>query len=152
MFGRKSHGTGLVDTTHLSDNLWVRQLQETQCEHAEEAHGVDNTQKEKMEIWHGKPEEEFKPHPSASRRIFDVNGKEDPTRLSKSTIKVRNTAGPETNKVVNLNCVKKFIPYDDEDRELADDEYEVEKILDHHYTSQGLEYRLKWKGFWRVVS
>ncbi|KAL6073232.1 hypothetical protein QOT17_004894 [Balamuthia mandrillaris] len=59
MFGRKSNSTGLVDTTHLFDDSWVRQLQETQRELAEEAHGVDNAQKEKTEIRHGKPEEEF---------------------------------------------------------------------------------------------
>ncbi|KAL6047987.1 hypothetical protein QOT17_021300 [Balamuthia mandrillaris] len=34
---------------------------------------------------------------------------------SLQTIKVRNTAGPETDKVVNLNCIKRFIPHDDED-------------------------------------
>ncbi|KAL6040349.1 Chromobox protein 1 [Balamuthia mandrillaris] len=107
MFGRKSNGTGLVDTTHLSDDSWVRQLQETQRELAEEAHGVDNIQKKKMEKRHGKPEDEFK--------VGDL---------------------------VLIHSKATSV-----DRELTDDEYEVEKVLDHHYTSQGLEYRLKWKGF-----
>ncbi|KAL6061840.1 hypothetical protein QOT17_012562 [Balamuthia mandrillaris] len=144
MFGRKSNGTGLVDTTHLSDDSWVRQLQETQRALAEEARGVDNAQKEKTEKRHGKSEEEFKVgdlvliHSKATSigksKKLRCSWKGGPYKIIKicspQTIKVRNTAGPETDKVVNLNRVKRFIPRDDEDRQLADDEYKVEKILD----------------------
>ncbi|KAL6077631.1 Chromobox protein 5 [Balamuthia mandrillaris] len=139
MFGRKSNGTNLVDTTHLSDDSWVRQLQETQRELAEEACRVDSVQKKKTEKRHGKPEDEFKVgnlvliHSKATSvgesRKLQRSWKGGPYKIieicSPQTIKVRNTA----------------------DRELADDEYEVEKVLDHCYTSRGLEYRLKWKGF-----
>ncbi|KAL6070798.1 hypothetical protein QOT17_006555 [Balamuthia mandrillaris] len=97
MFGRKSNSTGLVDTTHLFNNLWVRQLQETQCELPNEARGVDNIQKKKMEKQHGKPEDEFKLE-SRTYKIIEI--------CSLQTIKVLNTAGPEMDKVVNLNCIK----------------------------------------------
>ncbi|KAL6047134.1 hypothetical protein QOT17_016535 [Balamuthia mandrillaris] len=140
MFGRKSNGTGLVDTTHLFDDSWVRQLQETQHALAEEARGVDNAQKEKTEKRHGTLEEEFKVgdlvliHSKATSisksKKLRHSWKGGPYKIIKicslQTIKVWNTAGPETDKVVNLNHIKQFIPHDNEDRQLADDEYEVE--------------------------
>ncbi|KAL6062990.1 Chromobox protein 1 [Balamuthia mandrillaris] len=143
MFGRESNGTCLVDTTHLSDDSWVRQLQETQRELAEEARRVDNAQKEKTKKRHGKLEEEFK-----VGDLVLIHSKATSIGESK---KLRRSwkGGPYKiiKILVNLNRVKRFILCDDEDRQLADDAYEVEKILDHHYTNRGLEYRLKWKGF-----
>ncbi|KAL6044763.1 Chromobox protein 1, partial [Balamuthia mandrillaris] len=119
-----SNGTCLVDTTHLSDDSWVRQLQETQRELAEEARRVDNAQKEKTKKRHGKLEEEFK-----VGDLVLIHSKATSIGESK---KLRRSWKGGPYKIIKI-CSSQTI--------------KVEKILDHHYTNRGLEYRLKWKGF-----
>ncbi|KAL6064698.1 hypothetical protein QOT17_010741 [Balamuthia mandrillaris] len=87
-----------------------------------------------MEKWHGKLKVEFKVgdlvlNHSNTTSIGESkklqHSWKGPHKIiqicSSQTIKVQNIAGPEMDKVVNLNHIKQFILHNDEDRELADE-------------------------------
>ena len=64
-------------------------------------------------------------------------------KIEKGTAVLENVNNSDDIVVRNLNTLSKFRNSD----EIMDNEYEVEKIVDHKRRGRGFQYRVRWRGY-----